>query len=90
MVVWALASLALAWYVKRAMWVYWGSVVLATPAIALSMCDHGLLPMGGIFHALCAGAYAIPFHYTFKWIRRKPSNTQGKTTIVEHQSPADR
>jgi hypothetical protein len=63
--VWAIGSLLLALFVRRQFYVYFGSVAFSAPAIAYSMLGYGLLPMGGIFHALCAGICVLPFHYFF-------------------------
>jgi hypothetical protein len=62
---WAIGSLLVAWHVRRRFYAYIDSVMLSIPTIAYSMLGYGLLPMGGIFHALCAGIYVLPFHYFF-------------------------
>jgi CHASE2 domain-containing sensor protein len=67
---WAIGSLLLAWFVRPRLYAYLGSVVLSAPAIAYSMVGYGLLPMGGILHALCAGIYVLPFHYFFRRVRK--------------------
>jgi hypothetical protein len=74
--VWAIGSLVLAWFVRRRFYVYFGSVALSAPAIAYSMVGYGLLEMGGILHALCAGVYALPFHYFFQRIRLRRQQTE--------------
>jgi CHASE2 domain-containing sensor protein len=68
---WAIGSLLLAWFVRRRIYAYAGSVGLSVPAIAYSMVGYGLLPMGGILHALCAGIFVLPFHYFFQRSRNK-------------------
>jgi CHASE2 domain-containing sensor protein len=73
-VFWAVGSLLLAWFVRRRFYAYVGSVALSAPAIAYSMVGYGLLPMGGIFHAIIAGLYVLPFHYFFQRSRNKISN----------------
>ena len=65
-VVWGFGSLVLAWFEPRPQFVYFGSIALATPAISYSMLGYGLLEMGGILHAICAGLFALPFHHLFK------------------------
>jgi hypothetical protein len=70
-VFWALGSLALAWFVRRWLYVYLGSVALCAPALAYSMVGHGFLEMGGILHVLVAGVYALPFHYLFQRSRAR-------------------
>jgi hypothetical protein len=64
--VWAGGSLLLAWFIRRRLFVYFGSVALSAPAIAYSMVGYGFLEMGGILHALLAGVYVLPFHYFFQ------------------------
>jgi CHASE2 domain-containing sensor protein len=71
---WAVGSLLVAWYVRRRFYAYVCSVVLSAPAIAYSMLGYGLLPMGGIIHAFCAGIYVLPFHYFFQRSRNRNSN----------------
>ena len=66
---WAAGSLLLSWLVRRRFYAYAGSVALSAPAIAYSMVGYGLLPMGGILHALIAGVFALPFHYFFQRMR---------------------
>jgi hypothetical protein len=66
---WAVGSLALAWFVRRRFYAYFGSVALSAPAIAYSMVGHGLLEIGGILHSLVVGLYALPFHYFFQRFR---------------------
>ena len=75
--VWAIGSLVVAWNVRRRFYVYFGSVALSAPAIAYSMVGFGFLEMGGILHALCAGIYALPFHYFFQRLRlrKRPAET---------------
>lgn len=70
---WAIVSLLLAWFVRRRSYVYFGSVALSAPAIGYSMIGYGFLEMGGILHALCAGVYAMPFHYFFQRSRQRKS-----------------
>ena len=60
---WSIGSLLLAGFVRRRFYVYFGSVALSAPAIGYTMLVHGLLPAGGIFHALCSGLFALPIHY---------------------------
>jgi CHASE2 domain-containing sensor protein len=67
---WAVGSLLLAWFVRRRLFVYLGSVALSAPAIGYSMVGYGILPMGGILHALMAGIYSLPFHYFFHRSRK--------------------
>ena len=67
--VWAIGSLAIAWFVRRRLYAYLGSVGLSAPAIGYSMVGYGLLEMGGVLHGLCAGLYALPFHYLFQRFR---------------------
>ena len=74
--VWAIGPLALAWFVRRRFYVYFGSVGLSAPAIAYSMVGYGLLEMGGILHALCAGVYSLPFHYFFQRFRLRKQQTE--------------
>jgi alpha-beta hydrolase superfamily lysophospholipase len=62
---WAIGSLLCALFVHRRLYAYMSSVALSAPAIAYSMVGYGLLPMGGVLHALCAGIYVLPFHYFF-------------------------
>lgn len=71
MIGWGMGSLVLAWFEPRLRYLYWGSVSLATPGIAYDMLGHGPLVMGGAFHALVTGVYAIPFWYLFRRIRRR-------------------
>jgi hypothetical protein len=71
---WAVGSLLLAWFVRRRFYAYVGSVALSAPAIAYAMVGYGLLPMGGIFHAIMSGLYVLPFHYFFQRSRNKISN----------------
>ncbi len=75
--VWAIGSLVIAWYVRRRLYAYFGSVALSAPAIGYSMVGYGLLEMGGMLHALCAGIYALPFHYFFQRfrLRKRPVET---------------
>ena len=68
-VFWAVGSLLLAWFVWRRHLVYIGSVVLSAPMIGYSMVGYGELPMGGVIHAICAGLFALPFHYFFQRFR---------------------
>jgi CHASE2 domain-containing sensor protein len=69
---WMIGSSLLAWYVRRVFYAYIGSVVLSTPFIGYSMALYGLLPMGGILHALCAGIYVLPIHFICqRYIKRK-------------------
>ena len=67
--IWAVGSLVMAWFVRRRLHLYFGSVLLAVPAVAYSMIGYGLLEAGGVVHVLAAGVYALPFHYFFKKIR---------------------
>jgi CHASE2 domain-containing sensor protein len=69
--VWGFGSLVLAWFEPRPRFVYFGSVALSTPCISYSMLEYGLLEMGGFLHPLCAGVYALPFHYLFKRSRAR-------------------
>ena len=69
-VLWAVGSLALAWFVRRRFYVYFGSVALSAPFLSYSMVVDGPLEMGGILHALCAGIYVLPFHYFFQRYRK--------------------
>ncbi len=78
-VVWALGSILLAWFVRRRFYVYSGSVALSAPAIAYSMVGYGFLEMGGVLHALAAGAYALVLHYFFQKFRLR----RHKTTTME-------
>jgi len=71
---WAVGSFLLARFVRRRFYAYMGSVAISSPAIAYSMIGYGLLPMGGIFHAIMAGLYVLPFHYFFQRSRNKTSN----------------
>ena len=71
MIAWGLATVGLAGYEARLSRVYWGSVALAIPGIAYSMIGWGLLEFGGIFHALMAGIYAIPFWLLFQRLRKR-------------------
>ncbi len=66
-----MSSLALAWLVRRRVYVYAGAVAASVPAIAYSMLEHGYLETGGLLHAVCAGVYALPFHYVFQRYRLK-------------------
>ncbi len=66
---WVGGSLLLAWFVPSRFYVYFGSVALVAPAISYSMIGDGLMEGGGIVHALCAGVYALPFHYFFQRFR---------------------
>ena len=68
---WGLGSLVLAWFEPRRRFVYLGSVALSAPCISYSMLGYGLLEMGGFVHALCAGVYALPFHYVFQCLRKR-------------------
>ena len=68
---WAIGSLLLAWFVRRRLYAYFGCVALSAPGIAYSMVGYGLLPMGGVVHALAAGIYELPFHYLFQRLRRQ-------------------
>ena len=63
---WAIGSLLLAWFVRHRFYAYIGSVAFSAPAIAYSMVGYGLLPMGGIFHAIIAGFCVLPVHYFFQ------------------------
>jgi hypothetical protein len=72
---WAVGSLVFAWFARRRLHAYLGSVILSAPAIAYSMVGYGLLELGGILHALSAGLYALPFHYFFQRIRLQPRMT---------------
>jgi hypothetical protein len=72
--IWAIGSLLLSWNIRRSLYAYLGSVALGVPAIAYSMVGYGLLPMGGIFHALIAGTFALPFHYLFQRKHADPNN----------------
>ena len=74
--VWATGSIVLAWFVRRGICVYFGSVALSAPMIGYSMVGYGLLPMGGILHALCAGVYVLPFNYFFQWFRSRYQRMQ--------------
>lgn len=69
--IWAVGSLALAWWVRRRRYAYFGAVALSVPAIAHSTVENGMLEMGGILHALCAGLYALPFHCLFQRCRQR-------------------
>jgi|GEM_PF-4870560 hypothetical protein len=60
---WGVGSLLLAGFVRRRFYVYFGSVALSAPIIGYIMLVHGLLPAGGIIHALCAGLLSLPIHY---------------------------
>lgn len=71
---WAIGSLLLSWFVHRCFYVYIGSVALSAPAIAYSMVGYGLLPMGGILHALAAGVYPLPVHYLFQRMQLRRRN----------------
>ena len=73
---WATFSLVLAWFVRRRFYVYFASVALSAPAIGYSMVGYGYLEMGGIFHALCAGVYSLPFHYFFQRLRQRGLKTR--------------
>lgn len=75
--VWAVGSLALAWSIHRPFYIYFGSVGLSAPAIGYSMVGYGLVEMGGIIHALCAGMFAVLFHFIFQ--RFKSGRQQSKT-----------
>jgi CHASE2 domain-containing sensor protein len=75
---WAVGSLLLAWFVRRRLYAYLGSVGLSAPAIAYSMVGYGMLPMGGILHALLAGVYALPFHYFFQRFRLHKQKTESR------------
>jgi hypothetical protein len=74
--VWAIGSLLLAWFVRRRFYVYFGSVALSAPTISYSMLGYGFMEMGGILHVLCAGVYALPFHYFFQRSRQRRLETQ--------------
>jgi len=66
---WGVGALAMSWFEKRAILVYLGSVALAAPGISYSMLGYGALEMGGWFHALVAGVWALPFYFLFRRIR---------------------
>jgi CHASE2 domain-containing sensor protein len=68
---WAIGSLLFAWFIRRRICAYIGSVGLSVPAIAYSIVGYGLLPMSGILHALCAGIFVLPFHCFFQRSRNK-------------------
>jgi len=70
------AFVVIAWFLRRRFYVYFGSVALSAPAIGYSMIGYGILEMGGIFHALCAGVYAMPFHYFFQRSRQRRLETR--------------
>ncbi len=72
--IWMIGSLFLGWYVPRLFYAYIGSVVLSAPLIGYSMVRYGLLPMGGILHALCAGIYVLPIHFICHRYIKKKSN----------------
>lgn len=72
--IWMIGSALLAWYVRSVLYAYIGSVVLSIPLIGYSMALSGLLPMGGIFHALCAGIYVLPIHVICQRYIKKKSN----------------
>lgn len=72
--IWMIGSSLLAWYVRSVLYAYIGSVVLSTPLIGYSMALYGLLPMGGILHALCAGIYVLPIHFICQRYIKKKSN----------------
>jgi CHASE2 domain-containing sensor protein len=71
---WLVISIVIAWRARRKFWVFCGSVATAAPAIAFSMYQHGLLPMGGIFHAIAAGGFALGLHGLFNAFRAPPNS----------------
>ena len=75
-VLWAVASLLLAWFVRRLFYVYLGSVALSAPMIGYSMVGYGLLPMGGLIHALCAGIYVLPFYFLFQRFQKQKRESE--------------
>ena len=66
---WAIASLLLAWFVRRRFYAYCGCVAIAAPVIAYASLGPGSMESGGIVQALCAGIYVLPFHYFFQRFR---------------------
>jgi ABC-type thiamin/hydroxymethylpyrimidine transport system permease subunit len=66
---WAVASLLLAWFVRRRFYACFGSVAMAAPVIAYASLGPGSMESGGIIQALCAGIYVLPFHYFFQRLR---------------------
>ena len=72
--IWGVGSLLLAWFVRRRVYAYVGSVALSIPAIVYSMTGYGLLPMGGIVHAIIAGTCVLPIHYFCHRSRNKNLN----------------
>jgi hypothetical protein len=84
-VLWAVASLLLAWFVRRLFYVYMGSVAFSAPWIGYSMVDDGPLPMGGFIHALCAGLYVLPFYFLFQGLRKRRKESQAE--LPPRQNP---
>jgi MFS-type transporter involved in bile tolerance (Atg22 family) len=72
--IWMVGSALLASYVRSVFYAYIGSVVLSTPLIGYSMALNGLLPMGGILHALWAGIFVLPIHFICQRYIKKKSN----------------
>jgi CHASE2 domain-containing sensor protein len=75
-VLWAVVSLVLAWFVRRKFYVYLGSVAFSAPMIGYSMVGYGLLPMGGIIHGFCAGLFVLPFYFLFQRLRMRKTETR--------------
>jgi len=75
---WGFGSLILAWFEPRLRFVYLGSVILSAPCISFSMLGYGLLEMGGLLHAFCAGVPALAFHDLFQRIRLSPQQHRMK------------
>jgi hypothetical protein len=68
---WAICSIVLAWLEPRMFFTYCGSVALAAPMISYSMLGYGGLEMGGWFHALSAGGFALIIHAVFNHLRAR-------------------
>jgi hypothetical protein len=80
MIVWAIVACVIAFYFKSAPKVYWTSVLLVVPGIAVSQVEYGLLPMAGIVHAFAAGLYPLILFWIVRAVRRR--RTDARTDML--------
>jgi CHASE2 domain-containing sensor protein len=70
-VIWAVVTVAIAWFAKRPFRAFAAGVLLSAPLIGFWMWRDGVAPTGGILHAFCGGGYSLLFHFLFRAVKMK-------------------